>query len=403
MADNKDQHYVPKMLMKRFASPEHLFSFVLRNEKIDLRIINSVPYDSQCQYDYYYGRDNAWEHELSTIETKTSPILDKIETDDKYYPSEEEIAVLRQFLMAQHSRIPRIFAWEKATIRRSYIEAFRLYKRNQGMGGGDITPKELKWIDDNKDKEFENSAKKIMRELSFDMTKYISDLECIIVHFDCMSNLVLSDDPVTIVNPFIHSAGFASIGIIILMPINPKILLVFRDPVLYEPVTRIVYSKREKAVNSINKYQATTFDKRLMFYDEKDSNYVFELTRKASTDRKRFNKTGEGGVFYGANDCLMVDHHPTLTTNYPYIFSKIKKEYRKFCCFDSLNYRFFSNGYLERLNKSFPVFALQPMSNINLQKLPSYIDFIKLYWKLHEKYETIKIDIDEQKKKEQLD
>ena len=401
MPNNKDQHYVPKMLMKRFADSNHLFSFVVRTED-KTRTITNNPYDNQCQYDYYYGRDKEWEHELGTIERKCSPIFDKIENDYNYYPSEEEINVIKQFVMSQHARTPRMIQWEKRNIKRAFVEQYRLYKRNT-EGNAHLSQAELKWIDDNKSDSFENQAKDIMRRISFETVKYISDLELIIVHFDCKKNLILSDDPVVVINPFIHSAGFISIGLIMIIPISCKTLLVFRDPVLYENVDKIVYSSRDNAVNAINRYQAITFDKRLMFYDNDGAEYVNGIIEATKADRARFNKTGEGGVFPGINDVMIIQHHPTLSTNYPFVFSNVKKEYRKFKYFDNMNYRFHSDRYLDRLYHGLPIFAQQPMSNIDLKKLPSYIDFTKQYWNLHKSFETVEIDIDADKENENAD
>jgi len=75
MPENKDQHYVPKMLMKRFADESHIFSFMYRSKDF-IKPVTNVPYDSHCQYDYYYGRDKEWERLLGDIEKKISPFID---------------------------------------------------------------------------------------------------------------------------------------------------------------------------------------------------------------------------------------------------------------------------------------------------------------------------------------
>lgn len=392
MAQNKDQHYVPKMLMRRFADNHHLFSFVVKT-KNGIKTVLDRPYDNQCQYDFYYGRDVKWERELGDIERATSPIFDKIDSNVGYYPTEEEINIIKKFFLAQHTRTPRIVKWTRQNGKRAFVESYLLYKRKTFYDYNPLTEEESRWIDEHKGAELEQNAKEILHDISSN-TDYISDLECIIVHFNCRRDLLLSDDPLTIVNPFLHSAGFVSIGILILMPISTKTIIVFRDPVLYTSVNRIIVSQRENAVNAINMYQAITYDQRLMFKNKNDEKYVLDLLSKTKEAKERFIKTGEGGVFGGPDNSFIIQHHPTLLPNYPFSFSSMKKEYRQFKFFDSINYRFYSKKYLDRIETMMPILAQNKWSNIDGKKIPKYKAFMLAYWDEHKKYETIQLDLD---------
>ena len=390
MAENKDQHYVPKMLMKRFADEKHIFSFIFNDSK-DLKTVINVPYDNQCQYGYYYGRDKEWEHLLNGIETKASPIFDKICMNHSYYPSVDEIKIIKNFFLAQRTRTPRMVNWEKANIRQSYLEGFRMY-----LYHGEpirLSQSEIEMVDSSKTEYFEEQAKHMMRSICFN-SSYISDLELIIVHFNCKTNLILSDDPVIVLNPFMHSAGLINIGIVILMPISPQTVIVLRDPVLFEPVKKIIYSIREKAVNSLNIFQSITFDKRIMFCDSHDVEYVRELIQKTSTERKTFNKIGEGAIFYGKKDSMLITHNPSLLPNYPYIFSSIKREYRRFKFIDIINYRFKNNKYLDRLDTLLPIVGRNPLSKTSVEKIPKYKEFTISYWQEHKKFETEVVNLE---------
>lgn len=397
MPRNKDQHYVPKMLMRRFADNNHLFSFVAKT-KNGIKPILNRPYDNQCQYDFYYGRDAVWERELGDIERATSPIFDKIDSNIDYYPKDDELIIIKKFFLAQHTRTPRIVKWTKQNGKRAFVESYLLYKRKVLYDYNPLTEEESKWIDEHKGAELEQDAKEILRDIS-SKTDYISDLECIIIHFNCHTDLLLSDDPLTIINPFLHSAGFISIGIIILMPISTKTLIVFRDPVLYAPVDKIISSQRENAVNAINMYQAITYDQRLMFKNKEDIKYVLDLLNKTKEAKQNFIKTGEGGVFSGPEDSFIIQHHPTLLANYPFYFSSIKKEFRQFKFFDNINYRFYSKKYLDRIETMMPVLALNKWSNIDGKKIPKYKAFILAYWNEHKKYETVSVDLDKDEEK----
>jgi len=389
MAENKDQHYVPKMLMKGFANPNHSFCLAFRNKKC-LKTILDIPYDHQCQYDYYYGRDKEWEKLLGQIENDTAPIFEKIRNDSSFYPNDIEISKIKEFIVAQRARTPRMIDWQKENLRRQEYELAKMFLKSTYL-----TENEKKIIDSKYDKQNEENAKKIMRSVSF-RSKYISDLELLLVHFNSNEKLILSDDPVILLNPFLHSSGLLNIGIIILLPISPKDLIVLRDPILFNKTDKILFSNRATAINCLNRLQAITFDKRLMFFDKTQEVYVNDLITKTEVDRESFINTGKGGCFPGPKDVMIVTHFPTLLPNYPYIFSSIKKEYRHFKFYDTDNCRVESKKYLDRLNTLLPFASKKFDYAISIYEISKYKEFILSYWKEHKQFESCLIVIDKE-------
>ena len=63
----------------------------------------------------------------------------------------------------------------------------------------------------------------------------IEDLDIAIIRCNTTKKLITSDMPVIVMNPFcIGKAGMANVGIIIMFPISPKILVVIYDGKIYQ-------------------------------------------------------------------------------------------------------------------------------------------------------------------------
>ena len=58
MAEHKKQHFVPKLYLKNFTRDGKTFSVYNIAKNL---LAPSVPYDTQCYKNYYYGKDLIWE------------------------------------------------------------------------------------------------------------------------------------------------------------------------------------------------------------------------------------------------------------------------------------------------------------------------------------------------------
>ncbi|RRO11331.1 DUF4238 domain-containing protein [Pectobacterium aquaticum] len=66
MAEKVKQHFVPRMLLKRYSwDGIHVNMCNIRESSK----INSIPYKPQCQKRYFYGKDKRIENALGNIET----------------------------------------------------------------------------------------------------------------------------------------------------------------------------------------------------------------------------------------------------------------------------------------------------------------------------------------------
>lgn len=74
MPANEDQHFVPRLYLKNFADDEGKINILnLKNFEI-----YSGPYKSQCQEDYFYGKDLFMERLLGRIENNAKAQIESI-------------------------------------------------------------------------------------------------------------------------------------------------------------------------------------------------------------------------------------------------------------------------------------------------------------------------------------
>lgn len=75
MAEKTKQHFVPKMLLKRFSWDGVFVNICNIRES---KIIKPVPYDPQCQKRYFYGKDKRLEDALGEVETVIDGMLNRL-------------------------------------------------------------------------------------------------------------------------------------------------------------------------------------------------------------------------------------------------------------------------------------------------------------------------------------
>ena len=221
MAENKKQHYVPKMYLKRFLHGNNQFYLFNLN---DMKEIGLVGYKDHCSADYFYGADKIWEKKLSNKEKKWDLAIDEIILNNF-----NNIDLLREFAAFQYART---YAYNEKLLQNTA----KLYEEylNIGLSGQNISCDEslirnlaLKKAEDiTKPSGNLDLIEKIINE--------ISDLSFVKIHYNTSKKLISSDNPVLLFNSYIpNNVGLGVIGLIIMFPINPENLLVFYDDKIY--------------------------------------------------------------------------------------------------------------------------------------------------------------------------
>lgn len=103
MPVRKNQHYVPKLLLRHFSNDLNKKLINIFNPNT-LFYRTNCPLDSQCQKDYFYGKDGILEEYFSKLEGKVAPIIANIiktkslsEIKQPYYDLLFEFCILLSF------------------------------------------------------------------------------------------------------------------------------------------------------------------------------------------------------------------------------------------------------------------------------------------------------------------
>jgi hypothetical protein len=212
-----NQHYVPKLLLKKFSSKES-FVWVYDKEaqKKNWNFIKERPINKVASEDYFYDKvknvkEESYEYELRKIETEVAPILEKIiQFKNLSILSEIEREKISRFVMTQHIR---------TKFRQSEV-------KNLTDDLNDKLKQKLKTtVDLNID------SKHLWFSMFEDVkifSKFISNKIWFLGKSDRL--FFSSDNPVVLQNvtdqnPFRGNLGFDSYGIEIYLPLNDSLIL----------------------------------------------------------------------------------------------------------------------------------------------------------------------------------
>ncbi len=226
MATKKNQHFVPKLLLKRWAAKGHQFvkAVVLEGGKI----ITRAPIKSQCSRDYMYGKHLGIEDALGQIEGDAVSALDFF--DASHLPptatQRERISMLL-FLLIQRSRTESAFDEEQEFSEGMMKMVFR----------HDLPPEAKLWSKLTQDPDFNS---KFIFSTSVSALPFLCDLGMRILEPAKGFEFVLGDHPTILMNQAFHKKlgglsglGWAMSGIQALLPISPFAVLMIFDKRMY--------------------------------------------------------------------------------------------------------------------------------------------------------------------------
>jgi hypothetical protein len=259
MAQLKNQHFVPRCLLKPFTGRSEGRAINLYNVRSD-RLIERAPVKGQCARNYLYGDDGKIETSLARIEGSFNSVRARV-MQGGY--DKTDMHDLNFFTYLQ--------------LRRTEMAAQRLKETYQMMGQGVFqgahTPK------------IPSNHSLILQSLSFcfQSMRYIEDLKIRVVENRTNIDFFISDDPSILMNRFaaqrLNGAGFgvSSSGLIMTMPIAPKFAVLCYDGQVYTApdllAGRIVLEE-DKAVEALNELQFIKAAENIYFSRWQDRAYV---------------------------------------------------------------------------------------------------------------------------------
>jgi Protein of unknown function (DUF4238) len=214
MADHKNQHFVPRVLLRPFTQNAEDKRISLYNIRAD-RLISDAPVKGQCARHYWYGEDGQLETLFGEIESMFRATRDRVIAGGNSDADRNEIS---SFMYLQH--------WRTATAAARIRHSIEQMKANTWADVKEPVPidKELvissmRWGLKSRDK--------------------INDLKVGFVENRTNHDFIIADDPAVMLNRFafekLGNAGFGvtSSGLIFVMPMSPRSSVICYDNFIY--------------------------------------------------------------------------------------------------------------------------------------------------------------------------
>lgn len=280
MEKKKNQHYVPKFLLKLFSNSENLKTVHIYNRKRDVIIPNGSIKD-QCKRDYIYGKDLSIENAFMKLEGTIASLFSRIfsNTNELKNLSPEEDINLREFILFQQVRT--VGAKNETDIMvNDFVQRILQYDPylSKHSHKFNIT--------------FSNPVIENLK-IAVDTFKYILDLEIAILDAD-LQEFAISDNPAFTINPFLNlrnwsgsGLGIGSVGIIFILPIHPKYCICLYDPMIYKLSKKNYHKLTEADVNKINTLVLYYSSNNVYFKSDYMKEYLRNLNKQNLSTRER--------------------------------------------------------------------------------------------------------------------
>lgn len=257
MADNKNQHYVPKAHLRRFSLDGHTINLFNLKQK-DCKA--GAPFRDQCSKDYFYCKDDRDIPEIKEAEDPYGAAVNALEAGARL---DEDIALdLRRFIFFQHLRTDMALGQAIA-----FFKAATELERH-------VDPEA-----DERDAWDESVGANVAAfNLHF---PEIADLKTCIVCNKTDVPFVTSDHPAILANPYhtrknLADFGVGSAGALMMMPLSPTLLALLYDGDVYSIThkDRILELENVDDVDALNDFQFLNCHRNVYFHAWQDCSYV---------------------------------------------------------------------------------------------------------------------------------
>lgn len=272
MATNKNQHFVPRCYLRPFTIDGANAAINLYN--IDRReFIPLAPVKNQCSRDYFYGQDERLEKAIKSVEDAYANVLREI-LRPGYILTDTHRTTLRIFWLFQYLRT-------EAAARQSVERATSMTE----VAG--IT-------DPNFRLSIKEAVNIAMHTFAAEM-HIIDDLKICLIRNRSQIPFFTSDDPAVLTNRWWltdkrtqrRSFGLGSAGVIILLPLSPKLLCLGYDGDVYgvRHDRGMVDVRRECDIASFNQHQILNCRANLFVKDSEHYRVAHEAFAEAAKNR----------------------------------------------------------------------------------------------------------------------
>lgn len=279
----KKQHYVPRMILRNFATDESKNSINIYLVKQNKFIYSGALY-GQAYGNNLYGSDQKLETAFQLIESGFCSALDKLRVGNLTL-TDEEISHIKIFILFQYNRTPAAVKFHNDSL-------------NQIVKNLAVHDKKLKnHLDD-----FTvglNNPYLFLFKMSVDMSYVINDLKIGLVENSTESEYVIGEHPIVIINPFLCSKmwpgsknGLGVKGAVIIFPISPKYSLILYDGQRYKLANfKKKVNASDQDVSKLNLCQFFNTDNCIYFNKPSSETYYTQLNTDSTVYRQSTKST----------------------------------------------------------------------------------------------------------------
>jgi hypothetical protein len=254
MSSHKNQHYVPRCLLRPFSAKTEGKAINLFNIEAN-RFIANAPVKSQCSRNFFYGADLGTEQALAELEGHYARVAELIRS--KIDIGDNDANWLRIFSLVQTRRTAQAVARLQDFMTQMADEVFRDHPEQRPA---EPTHDEL----------VITSMKQ-----GLNLARHIDDLKLIFLDNQTDIEFSVSDHPSVVSNRFnfersdVKGFGLASSGTFIVLPISPRIAAFFFDIGVYTVSiprgTRFVKLSQRADVRALNELQQLNTEQNVYF------------------------------------------------------------------------------------------------------------------------------------------
>lgn len=270
MPSNVKQHFVPKFYLKYFSVDNNNKSINLFNKDKEIFITNAA-LASQAFKNYYYGKDGVLEKSFADVEGKAATLI-------KYI-------INSHFLPRQLSELHRFLLFF------TLLTDLRNLNYNKILSGSlNSMHNSMFSQEDIVDPKFDLRSNNTVY-LSLAALPVLIDL-CADLDFKLIINesnlpFITSDYPIIKYNQFLEmqvpgsmNTGYSSLGLQIILPLSPKVILIYYDSDIYKVGSskkRIVHIDKLSEIEMLNVLQILNCGNNLYFNNEVQKSKMFDL------------------------------------------------------------------------------------------------------------------------------
>ena len=279
MADNKNQHFVPRVHLRPFTVEGQGLAINLFN--LDrMKAIPNASVRNQCSGDYFYGQNPLLENAINFIENPYGPVISHLSADGAIGSAVE--IVLKRFIYLQYLRT------EAAS-----IKASEMMLALHDVRGSDLPVPTVR--------EATMEAVQAAMLNYKDTMRIVDDLTLSIVRNRTGSPFVTSDDPAVLTNRLQiqrprkgrPSFGAKTAGAIFILPLTPRLCALLYDGAVYSSGHHAhwIDADRPEDIVALNAHQILGCWANLYFRDWEDREHIAGQTEATKPRRPATRQT----------------------------------------------------------------------------------------------------------------